>query len=189
MRHDPRDTGDRFDIVHQCGIAEKPLGFFVMRFETGVSPLPLHRLEQSRFFTADISSGSPMHGHIDPVIMPQNGCSEDISFICFVDGMLKNLLLCRILPANVDIRIMGSERIAGEDDPLDEKMGITGEDLPVLEGARLALIAVDNNVFGTTVPIPLQKPPLGSRGCPAAAFAAQTADLDSIDDALGRAIR
>ena len=47
-----------------------------------------------------------------------------------------------ILLAHIDVAVVGAHRPAGDDHALQQLIGVLGEQLPVLEGAGLALVGV-----------------------------------------------
>ena len=86
-----------------------------------------------------------------------------------------------VLAAQVDVGRARADGVAGDDQPFDELMRVALDDLPVLEGAGLALVAVAGEVASASGPRLRHEAPLHAGAEAGAAAAAQTGGLDFLD--------
>ncbi len=95
---------------------------------------------------------------------------------------------CRLLgfvvvfAAYVDVAGVRAHGEGGDQGALDQLLRIVAHDVPVLAGAGLALVGVDDEVARPPVRLLGHEAPLHARREPGAAAAAQAAGLDLLDD-------
>src|SRR2546427_385398 len=94
----------------------------------------------------------------------------------------------RELAADVDVGGVAADGVRGDDDALEELVGVVLDDLAVLEGARLALVGVDGEIDGLLALLG-QKAPLHAGREAGAAPPAEVRGLHHLDQLLGRAGR
>ncbi len=119
-----------------------------------------------------------MHRHLEVEGTPENALSEISAGICLVDRLLNPSGWFRILAADVDERMVNLVGDGGDDDPFDHLVGIALEELAILEGPGLRLIAVDDQVGGSGG---RQKAPLQAGRESGAAPPQKTRALDHFD--------
>src|SRR5207248_373335 len=68
-------------------------------------------------------------------------------FLRVAHGLPERRDLPRVLVPYVDVPFLGAKETQGQDHRLDDQMGDAEHELAVLEGARLALVAVANDMF------------------------------------------
>ncbi len=100
------------------------------------------------------------------------------------DGGHEALLRPVIFPAEIRIDGARAYGVGGDDDALDQQVRIVLEDRTVLEGPRLALVGVDDQVDGL-VRIPGNESPLAAGRESGTAAAAQARFGDERGDAVG----
>jgi len=64
-----------------------------------------------------------------------------------LDRGVEDVGLQDVLAADVDERLVGPHRVGGDDHPLDERVGVLLHELAVLEGPRLGLVGVADEVL------------------------------------------
>ncbi len=107
--------------------------------------------------------------------------ADQLGGVGFVDGALQAFALADELAANIDVARVRAHREAREQCAFDQQVGIIAHDLPVLAGARLALVGIDDEIGRTHVRLRHEAPLEPCREARAAA-AAQARRLDLVDD-------
>ena len=89
------------------------------------------------------------------------------------------------LPSDVDVGGLGTDGIAGDENPLQHLVWVALHQLTVLEGPRLAFIRVAAEIFGALILFREESPlDTGRKAC--ASTASQTGLLDQFRDLGGR---
>ena len=158
-----RHAGDALHIVHHGGAAEDADHRGERRLEAGLAGLPFERLDERRLFAADVGARAAMDVDVEVQSAAQDVLAQQAGRIEFGDGRLHALRRKHQLAAHVDVGCLEAEREAGDDAALHEAMGVALHDEAVLEGARLALVGVDDEVLGHVGPLG-QEGPLGAHG-------------------------
>ena len=90
-----------------------------------------------------------------------------------------------ILVPDVDITLMRSDQECGQNHPLDDEVGGPQQELAVLEGRRLALVGVADDVGSIgTLALVAHFAPLAEGGPAGAAHAAEVGCLELVDEPL-----
>jgi len=111
-----------------------------------------------------------VHRHIQREAGAEDIFPQEAVFIGVGDGFDPAFNTQEKLPADVDISAARSDRIAGNDDAFDDLVRIALDDLPVLEGTRLAFIGVNRHNL-LDLGVFRHKPPFYARGKACAASA------------------
>jgi hypothetical protein len=101
----------------------------------------------------------------------------------FFERLAEDPRFADVFAADVDVGVVDGEGEAGDRDPLDKQVRAPGEEHPVLEGPRLALVGVDDQHPGPGEVL-RQEPPLDAGGEPRAAAPAEVGLLHFLDDRL-----
>ncbi len=145
--HDHGDVGDRLHVVDRGGAAPDPRLCGEGRFHAGVSPLSLEGIHQGRFFTADVCPRTPVQVEIGAEPAPEDVLAQVSFCIGIVNRRLEHPDPPVVFAADVEVCGLDAHGVAGDDTSLDQQVRVDLEDPPVLEGARLALVAVHAQVL------------------------------------------
>ncbi len=115
----------------------------------------------------------------------QDILAEQIGGARLGQGTLEALIDLEDLAVDVVVAGTGAQGVAGDDHALDQLVRIEAQDVAVLEGARLALVRVADDVL-VARKLTRHEAPLQAGREAGAATAAQGALLDLLDDLLGR---
>jgi hypothetical protein len=119
-----------------------------------------------------------------PVSSPHHAVAEDAALVGVLEGALEDLGGLGVLAADIDVAGGGGDRIAADGAPLDELVGVVLHQQAVLEGARLRLVGVADEVLGLVLPLRDEAPLQAGREAGAAA-PAQARLLHFVDDRVG----
>ncbi len=140
-------------------------------FDAWIRPLAFQRLDQPGFLATNVSAGSPVNVNLQVVTGAQDVLAEKPVGPRFRQRLVQQLGAVRHLAPDVDVGkfdVVGPTR---DHHPLDQLVGIFVDDLAVLEGARLGLVGVADQVnrlaTATVHKAPLQ-PGAEARSAPAA---------------------
>src|SRR5690606_37920544 len=100
-----------------------------------------------------------------------------------LDGAGQDLRRLEELAADVDVDVLRADRVSADQRALDELVRRPADQLAVLEGARLGIVRVDEQVVRLAVVLGHEAPLDAGREAGAAA-AAQPALLDHLDDLI-----
>jgi hypothetical protein len=96
------------------------------------------------------------------------------------DRELKVLALENIFAANIDEAIVRAHGATGDKAAFDQAVGVEAEDLPVLAGARLRFVGIDDQIVGPLALLLGHEGPLQAGGEAGPAAPAQAGRLDLI---------
>ena len=190
---DPRDTGQRLDVVHVGRLTVDPLLGGEGRPQARHSPLPGDRSDQRRLFSTHERAGAFPDFQLQVEIAPENAPAEKASRLRLSDGLANMPNGQRILRANVEIALASPDRVGCDRQALQHAVWVGLQHQPVHEGAGITFVAVADHVLG-------QSGSAGSIGlCPAerplqpgretrTAAAAQPGLLDHLHHVIGRAV-
>src|SRR6185295_3590870 len=102
------------------------------------------------------------------------------------DRRLHPFALGDVFAADVDDAVVRADGVAGQQAAFDQQVGIVLHDLPVLAGARLALVGVDHQVVRPLALLLGHEGPLQAGGESRPAPPAQSGVLDLVAHPLGR---
>ena len=144
---DPRQVRERLDVVDDRRLQVQALGRReVRRLEPGHAPLALEALDERRLLAHDVGAGTPRQRDVDAEVGAEDVLADQAVGVGVVQGLGDALLGQRHLAPHVEEGLRGVDGVAGEDDALDELVRIELHEQPVLVGAGLALVAVDDDV-------------------------------------------
>ena len=171
VQDDGRDVGQGLDVVDDRRRTEKPDDGRERGLEPRMSPLAFQGLEQGRLFAADVGPRAAVDEDVEVEPRPEDVFPQEVLQAGVGDGRLQPPGDGFIFAADVDIRRVDAHGVRGDDDPLEEKVGIVEHDIAVLERPRLPLVGVDAQIPGTGQVL-RDEPPLDagreSRPAPAA---------------------
>ena len=178
---DRRRDRDRLDVVDGRRAAVEAHIGRERRLQPRHALLALEAFEQRRLLAADIGAGAVVdvaveREAVDVVLADQP------RLIGLVDGALQRLALADVFAADVDVGGVRPHGEAGDEAALDEEMRIVPHDLPVLAGAGLRLVGVDDEVVRAAVRLLRHERPFEPGREAGAAAPAQARLLHLVDD-------
>ena len=117
------------------------------RSEAGEAALALDALDQRGLLAADV--GARAAAHLDPAgeaAAPGVSRTEVAGLVQLAHGVGEALVAQPVLAAHIDERVRSADRIAGDQQPLDDAERVAVHQHPILERARLALVRVADDV-------------------------------------------
>ena len=154
--------------------------------DAGIGALALERLDEAGLLAAYVGAGAAVDEDVAAVAGAQDVRADKIGGTGLGDRALEDAGALGELAADVDVGLLHVVGEAADHDPLDHLVGILVDDVAVLEGARLRLVRVDDQVDGLAA-LPVHERPLDAAGEPSAAAAAKARLLDLVDQFLGLA--
>ena len=143
--------------------------------------LALEAFEQRRLLAADIGAGAVVDVAVERVAVDVV-LADQPRLVGLVDGALQRLALADVFAADVDVGGVRPHGEGGDEAALDEEMRIVPHDLPVLAGAGLRLVGVDDEVVRPPVRLLRHERPFQAGREAGAAAAAQARLLHLVDD-------
>ena len=137
--------GDRFDVVDRRRGAVEPHAGRERRLHPRHPLLALERLEHRGFFAADVGARAVMDIEVErPAVdvVP----ADQFRLIGLFDRGLKALALLDVFAAEIDVGGLGAHREGGDQRAFDQHMRIVAQDLPILAGAGLGFVGVDDEI-------------------------------------------
>src|SRR5690606_4665606 len=168
-------------VVHHGRAAEEAGDGGEGGLETGPALLALDGLDEAGLLTADVGAGAAHQVDVQREVGAHGAGAEDSGLVGLLDRRLHPLRLELELAAQVDVRLVRADRLAGDADALEHQVRLVLEDVAVLEGPRLGLVAVHREVARLGVVLG-DEAPLESGRDARAAPAAQVALLHLVDD-------
>src|SRR5581483_4100632 len=147
VAHDGRDVGERLDVVDEGWLAPEPVRRGVGWAGARRPATALDRRDQRGLLAADV--GARADAQVDPELerRVQDPRAQHALALRLVDGALEPLDGQRVLAADVDVALAGADRVAGDRHPLEHAVRVAVHDAAVHEGARVALVAVADDVL------------------------------------------
>src|SRR5258706_655891 len=108
--------------------------------------------------------------------------ADELGFIGLIDGCLEALALADELAADIDVTGMSSHREGCDEAAFDKKVRIMPHDIPILAGAGLGLVCIDDEVMRPLLHLLRHEGPFESGRKSGTAAPAQAGLLDDIDD-------
>ena len=146
-QNDRRYAGQRLGIINDRGAAPQSDDGRKRRPDAWNAALTFKRLHQRRFFSNFVCPRAAMPIHIEVVSTAENILAEEALRIGVFDRLLHDDRQVAILTANIDVSGMRADRDGGDHHAFDHSVRIMLEDQAILAGARLALIAIAQNIF------------------------------------------
>ena len=143
--------GDAFHVVHGGRHIEDAALGREGRPDAGIALSSFQRADERGFLAADVGPGPGVHVDVELIVRAQGLVSDQALRIGLVHRGLDPEDRLHELAPDVDVGRMGLHGPAGDDDPLDQHMGVLPHDLPVLERPRLPLVRVHAQIARTIV--------------------------------------
>ena len=174
---------DRLDIVDGGRRAiEADIGG-ERRLQPRLALLAFEAFEQRRLLAADIGPCTVMQIEVEvPAI--DIVLADELRVIGLVDRRLQHLALADELAADIDVGFVRAHGEAREQRALDQEMRIVAHDVPVLAGAGLRFVGIDDEIVRAAVRLLRHERPFQTRREACAAAAAQARSLHLLDDRL-----
>jgi len=144
---DVGEVGEGLDVVHHGRAAEQALDRGEGRLELRLPALSLEGGEHAGLLAADVGPGAAVDRHVQLEVGPEHLVAEVPLGVGLLDRLHEATVGEDVLPADVDVGGVDPHRPAGDDDPLQELVGVLLHDHPVLEGPGLRLIGVHREVL------------------------------------------
>lgn len=173
------------DVGDGCGTSKYADVGRKRRFQPRFPLFPLDRLDEGGFFAADIRACSSLHEDVEVVAGVAGVLADQPGLVSLGYGDLHVGRLVVKFTAYVDVSGAGSHGAAGDQAALHELVRIVAQNLAVLTGPWLALVAVNHQILGPTVGRLVHEGPLHPGGKAGPATASQARNLDFIDDPVG----
>ena len=182
----PRQVGQRLDVVDDRRLAvQADGGREERRLEAGHAAVALEALDQRRLLADHVRAGAPLHDDVDREVGAEDVLADVAGGVRLVERGGDALLGHRHLAADVEEALREAGGVAGDQAALDQLVRVELHQQPVLVGAGLALVAVDDEVAG---PDALRgEAPLDAGREAGAAATEDGRRADLLVDGLGRA--
>jgi hypothetical protein len=185
---DPRHVGERLDVVDDRGLQVQPLRRREeRRLQARHAALALEALDERCLLPDDVGARTPRQRDVHGEVGAEDVAAHEVVGVGVVERLGDALLRERHLPAHVQERLRRADRVGGDHDALDQLVRVALHQQPVLVGARLALVAVDDEVAREHAR--RQEPPLRARREPGTATALHLRRLDLGVHLLGGHLR
>src|SRR5690606_17732553 len=106
---DVRDVAQRLDVVDHRRAAEHARDGGERRLDARVGAFAFERLDQARFFAADVRAGAAVHVQLQLETGPEDVLAEQASGLGFGDGVFHDLYGARELAAQVDVAYLATD--------------------------------------------------------------------------------
>ncbi len=147
LREQPRQVGERLDVVDDGRLAvQADGGREERRLEPRHAAVAFEALDERGLLADDVGTGAPVEDDVDGEVGAEDVRADVAGGVRLVQRGGDALLGEGHLAADVQEALAEPGRVAGDEAPLDQLMGIAFHQQPVLVGARLALVAVDDEV-------------------------------------------
>ena len=112
-----------------------------------MAPVPFEGLYEGRLLAAHVGAGALHHLDVEAEGLVEYAVSQEAEGACIGDGLFHALDGKGVFAPYIDEALRGAHRIAGDDHPFEELMGVAFQDEPVLERARLSFVGVADDEF------------------------------------------
>ncbi len=153
------------------------------RLQAGLAFAAFEAFEQPGLFAANIRAGAAMQVELKIPARAAGVLADQAGVVGLVDRRLQALCLVIKLAADIDVASVDTHADRGEQAAFDQLVRVVADDVPVLAGARLALIGIDAKVGRTVALLGHERPFQAGRETGAAA-PAQPGFLDLLDDPI-----
>ena len=179
-----RHRGKSLDIAEQRGRLPGAHYGRERRLHARDAAFAFDGIEQRRLFAAFVCACAGVRIKIEIETGALDVLAQVAARVGFADGAVHVIDQVAIFAANVDVAFVRVHRAAGDQDAFDQLMRIVFHQQPILAGARLALVGIDDDVLrlGRRA---RHEAPFHAGGKSRAAAAAQSRDFDLFDDLLG----
>jgi hypothetical protein len=98
------------------------------------------------FLAADVGAGAVVNVDIEIPARPARVLADQAGGVGLLDRLLEHLALADVFAAYIDVAGLRPHREGRDQAPLDQQVRIVPHDIPVLAGAGLGLIRVDDQI-------------------------------------------
>ena len=144
MRH----GGDGLGVVDDRGSAVEADDGREGRLDARNAALAFERLHQRRLFAHFVGARAGLRDDLEFGVGAEDVLAEKALGVGVGDGLLHDFEQIAILAAQIDEAQLRADGQAGDDGAFNDGVGIVQKDQVVFAGAGLALVAIDQNVFG-----------------------------------------
>ncbi len=113
-----------------------------------MAPLTFQRTQQARLLPADVGARPAMYGQLQVVAASQDVLAQVAPLVSLGGGPFQPFRARDVFAPDVDKSVFHLAGVAGDNYPFDQAMRIVLDERPILEGARLALVGVADQVAG-----------------------------------------
>ena len=185
---DLRRVTERLDVVDVGRLAPHAVGRGKRRAEARHRAFALHRLHQRRLLARDVGLPNQRRLHFERELCPQDAASEQAVFVAGGDGGARPVYRRGVPVPDEHDAVRRARRVARDDAPLDQRERVGLQDRLVVERARVALLAVAEDVLHGRR-IAREETPLHSGGERRPAASAQAGVFDLLEGSLRRQLR
>ena len=161
--HDDRHVGEGLHRVHQRGPPVQAVVAGERRLVARLAAVALHALQQRGLLAEDVAAGRDEHLDVQPAPAAAGVRPDHPGRAQRVDLGAQHVLLGPVLVPDEDPALLGADHGHAEQQALQHQVRLGGQDLAVLERARLGLVGVADRVL--VVP-PGSAPRTSSHFCP-----------------------
>ena len=182
---DDRNVCERLNIVDDGRAIPKTLDGRERRTGLGHAAVAFDRLEKSSLFAADECAGAEAKLDVEVVIGTENLFAEETVLASLLNGELETVNGERIFRADVDVALVGSDGVTGDDHRFENGVGVAFESGAVHVRAGVALVCVTDHVL-LALGLSCGKLPLHTGGEACAAAATETGLKNFLNNLLRR---
>ena len=147
LEEDHGYVGKRLDVVDDCRFPEEAVRHGKGRLQARLRPATLEHLEERALLAADVAARAREDLEVERVRGAEDLRAKDAAGVRRRDGIAEDACLGPVLVADVYDAAPRASDDPGERHALDEEVWHGGEDAAVLDGARLALVGVADDVL------------------------------------------
>ena len=182
---DPGHRREGLGVVDGGGLAVQAEAGREWRLEARLALLAFQRLQQRGFFAADVGAETVVGIQVEREVGPEDAIPQITGSACLRQRLLEALVDAEDLAVNVVVARADAHRVGSDRHALDDDVRVVAQDVAVLEGARLALVRVADEVL-LARELPRHETPFQAGGKARATPAPQSGGLHFGDDFLGR---
>ena len=144
--HDGGAHSNGLDVGNSCWATVESCVSWKWGLQSRTTGLALEGLDESRFLSTNISTGSSVGIDIKVVATTASILSKEALVICFFDCSFELESLVPKLTSAIDIGSLGSHSEPADEGTLDKLMWVKSEDLSIFTGTWLRFIGVDDEI-------------------------------------------
>ena len=145
---DVRHGGDGLGIVDDCGTAVEADDGREGRLDARNAALAFERLHERGLFAHFVGARAGLRDDLEFGFGAEDVFAEKAALVGVGDGAFHDFEEVAILAAQIDEAHLRADGEAGDDGAFDDGVRIVKKDQMIFAGAGLALVAVDEDVFG-----------------------------------------
>src|SRR5271170_405479 len=182
--NDGRDGAERFHVVDYGGAAIQADHGRERRLDARIAAFPFEGFHERGFFATFVGAGAGVGREVEIKSAAENIFAEKAFGVGFGDGGFQDVNDVAIFSADVSVALIRSDSAAGDHHTFDQLMRVHFEQRTIFGSARLALVAICENVFWLG-DIFGNEAPLHTGGETGAAAAAQIRLFHFVDNLVG----